>query len=299
MASICNALSCNAPSDQLPIETHPSICTRIMGIALMILAMVPVVVLYSVALIGSFFGECACVEELQKLTDKIFAMTLGHGVGYVNCEDTLCSTKNLATREDIWNEEDAKLGSAWVGQLELENRQKVEGSLVKGICLGATLSIIKEVQSSNIQNEEELIACIAKYQEGFSVEASALQMAYQAVAFDIKKQFDVLNDQFEQSTNREERYRIAKEMTDIFTNVDHRRISKVAPFLNLELDTKKEITEKGCYCISSERHAVALLNLDFGTYVVDPTYGLYRWDAPRQESYKDFTKVVSFKQIAS
>ena len=76
-----------------------------------------------------------------------------------------------------------------------------------------------------------------------------------------------------------------------------RRIAKVAPLLALELDAKKNIKEKGCYCLSSNNHAVAFLNLDFGAYLVDPNYGLFRWDAIRQKDYRNFTQAYSFKPL--
>ena len=205
----------------------------------------------------------------------------------------------MATKEDIWNGEDAKLGSEWVEQLQLKNVKKVRGAFVDGVCLGATLSVVKEVQNSDIRNEAQLIASVAKYQEGFSVEAAAMQIAYEAVAQDYRDRLHELIREENEAASLEESAiaedKIKREFGDIEPNI--RRLTKVAPLIGLELAEGKDITKKGCYCITSGHHALALLNLDFGTYVVDPNNGLSPWDATRQEQYKDFTHVYSFRNL--
>ena len=80
MAAICNSIPLpqDPAPEQVPVQTHPSLCTKITGIALMVLAMIPVMVLCAVAFIASLVGDCACSRGAGRAGRQVYAIAIVH-----------------------------------------------------------------------------------------------------------------------------------------------------------------------------------------------------------------------------
>ena len=110
---------------------------------------------------------------------------------FSNDPSVLCKTRNVVKKEVIWFNEDVKKYQEFLKKyIEQNPKESTEDELVEmsrctlrgantdGICQGASLVVIRELQKNPIETEEQLIQFIKPWEEGFPAEAAALQNNY-------------------------------------------------------------------------------------------------------------------------
>lgn len=232
------------------VQRKPSPCTVIQSLALLIFASIPV---------GLF---CLSIRHCggQKLADKLMVTVVLHSIDNLRGLNPklLTSAKNLARLDVIWKEEDLKLGVEYLEKLGLK-RSLSRGAIRQGICYGASLVIVQDLFNRTIRNEQELIGATAKYRDGFSAKASALQVTY------------------------EEANKV-------------KALYKVHELVGLKAYRGEHLKDNGIYLLGGCGHAFIFAKFDFGSYVMDPDEGLYRCLAPNIR-YKNITCFTNCKKV--
>ncbi|MBS0635263.1 MAG: hypothetical protein JSR37_07350 [Verrucomicrobia bacterium] len=178
----------------------------------------------------------------------------------------LTRTKNLPTREVIYNEQDkpaiAKMRTAFLNTFpDLDTKNKIANMKNKGasftladtMCLGGCFSAIKKCL--NAKSEEELIGLAKQFDGGFDAEAAAAQKLY-------RKLYDPNVDKKE----------------ELYTSFGQLMGLKIVPESHQNDVRDFDSLAKGAHLLTIDKtyeyHNVVLFKFDFGTYLFDPEYGL-------------------------
>jgi hypothetical protein len=190
------------------------------------------------------------------LADKLMVTVVDHSIDNLRelNPNLLTSAKNLARLDVIWKEEDIKLGAEYLEETGHKGTLS-RGAIRTGICYGASLEVVQDLFNRTLRNEQELIAVAAKYRDGFSAKASALQVAY------------------------EEANKV-------------RELPKVHELVGLKAYRGHHLNDNGIYLLGGKGHAFLFAKFDFGSYVMDPDRGLYRCQNPNIP-YKSITCFIN------
>lgn len=182
-----------------PVKNSPPTLIAAKGIALCCLFALPVLTVRLAALVFSIFGNCGknLSKKTTSLANRMYAILITHNSLDATSlfeSNVLCRIKNIAKKNSIWHQKDIKKTKELIqlatdknecekkglSFLEAEDLERLknyspQGADENGICFGASLSIIHNLLSHNIQSEKDLIQHLYKYRNGFSSKAAALQ----------------------------------------------------------------------------------------------------------------------------
>jgi hypothetical protein len=248
----------------------------------------------------------------------------------------LSKTRNVGTRDSVLNGEDLAKAKVFHDAL-IKNvanpvvakklkEIKLKGAITKGVCFSASLWFIKSVLTAKIDSQEALQKMANECKDGFCSEVSGLQanclkgskVFLQMYAEDLKRQglaasdiekrtkkfaVDVMQqDSFMKSTGG-----FRESFSSIFFGLKIAS-SENSNFLNLETDEfeRSQFDElpQGAYSLSFHTalgpHVVTYLKFDFGTYLLDPNFGLMKCEEkPSKTLVKLLEARYSLKDPAS
>lgn len=192
------------------------------------LGTIPVNIVRIMAIVLNVFGRIGkeFSKRVHDFADKLHAILVVHpsnGISHL-FEHTLHTfSKNIARKDVIWKGEDLKKSKDFLSRLTdpnyirdkgfgtLTNEELVDlkkshlkGSVVGGVCFGASLAVIKLLLSSNLQNEQDLKNRLKQFEEGFSDEVAGLQSMHAAfIGYD----FELNQKDQEEITNKGDKLR--------------------------------------------------------------------------------------------
>ncbi|KAF3361637.1 hypothetical protein PHSC3_001760 [Chlamydiales bacterium STE3] len=152
----------------------------------------PLLALRIAAKAGSLFGKKGkhFSEKIIHFAEKLHVIYITHPLSPSWADSSLiCRAKNVATKGCIWREEDIRKAEELIAAIpnekdfddELIEQLKTSeptGAFRNGICLGASLFVIKELMKKSLNTEEKLIHYFQQFEEGFPAEASGIQAVF-------------------------------------------------------------------------------------------------------------------------
>lgn len=169
----------------------------VVGISLIL----PMFILRITSLAVGIFGKYSenLSLKLKKISNKFDAIQAHHDFKKTP-DSILCKSINMASLDVIWNERDItkteelfkkvsnpelwiKKGFAELYHPDLKKlaNSKSVGGLLDGVCISASISIIKLLLNSEINNEDDLVRLFKTYENGFSEKIAAQQEFYDKI----------------------------------------------------------------------------------------------------------------------
>ncbi len=276
---------------------------NIVKLPLVGMSVIVVIAMRILALACKIVGQKSAASYFRYETRKIL----------LNVEHTLRSprslrladTMNMAKSHVIWTEEDTKVSRSMRDKFAIKHAQDFPELTVKllksscraaqfdGICFGAVRCIIKDCLKANITSEDELIAVITKYEDGFDADAAGLQKIYdKTLGFRIEI-CNRFNTGVAYERAKIQYYNDLSELIGIRIKSLPDQIDEIHFHFDTDKADKQKLNDlpEGMYSLnigtSNERHALAYLKFQFGSYIVDPTYGLLNPNKPPSEKLLD------------
>lgn len=193
LSDLLNEQSLVASSQRM--HRYIRFCKGVAAIPLIYLALISYVALKALAWLYRKMGRINISLTLRYQAKKIYVLHALHHIDNLGACGTplpvYSYAKNLTRSEVVSKGEDSKamrnmrdLFLAKNGKKDnFEKLQKMSclGAQAKGICFGATMSVIKTYLEANVHSEEELKNIGRRFEEGFDADAAGLQKIYDKV----------------------------------------------------------------------------------------------------------------------
>ncbi|MBM3192941.1 MAG: hypothetical protein FJZ59_01755 [Chlamydiae bacterium] len=250
-------------------------------------------------------------RRLENLGDKIGMICVSHPLYNLrdkNKKNSVVMMRNLPLEETVWTEEEFQKVDLYLQRARTPNYFRDRGipefegidlDLIRnmcflhrskgGVCLGASLIMIKNLLNLDITNETDLIRELLNYKKGFSSNATAIQYLNHAYVFakleEMKREVITLQRQtIEQFacglSSTEWSEKIRKEALKFSLSLcDLKCSSHFIEVGSIREDFQK--LENGYYQIGiptshSQSHSVVYVKQPYGSYFIDPNLGLIK-----------------------
>lgn len=272
---------------------------------------------YCLAVFGSFGKNSA--KEWRRKAARLSLIYISHNEKpFTSPLPLLMPMRNLPQRKVVRSNADIAVANIlrkrflalpFVDQKLAQGLRKAtfHGAKAKGICFGASLYFLKRVLKARCMSEKQLLDLARRYKEGFCAKTAGMHTFYLklgSLGWDPEASPTALQGMADLAPAQERLPMLQKlaAKTTQFARLAQLMGLKLKPpirdFLrfdcNASVRSQFNALPKGVYELGfltrSSAHSMAYLNLDFGSYLLDPNRGLMKCDA--QNPAKDLVLLL-------